>query len=83
MKMTKKQWDQLRYPIEIRMLSQEEGGGWIAHIPLLGKGMFMMEGDTPEEAIGALEEHRKAMYSEVIASGVEIPLPHDEEDPEP
>lgn len=80
-KMTKTEWGALRYPVQLQELSEEEGGGWIAWIPLLGKGMFMMDADTPAEAIKVLEEHRKASYDVVIASGVPIPLPDDDDEP--
>ena len=80
-KMTKTEWDALRYPVQVQELSEEEGGGWIAWIPLLGKGMFMMDADTPQEAIAVLEEHRKSCYDVVINSGVPIPMPDEDDGP--
>jgi hypothetical protein len=80
-KMTKTEWDALRYPVQLQELSEEEGGGWIAWIPLLGKGMFMMDADTAAEAIEQLEEHRKSCYDVVIKSGVPIPLPDEDDEP--
>ncbi|MEO7453559.1 MAG: toxin-antitoxin system HicB family antitoxin [Fimbriimonadales bacterium] len=79
--MTKTEWDALRYPVQLQELSEEEGGGWIAWIPLLGKGMFMMDADTPAEAIEQLEEHRKSCYDVVINSGVPIPMPDEDDEP--
>jgi hypothetical protein len=80
-KMTKTEWEALRYPVQLQELSEEEGGGWIAWIPLLGKAMFMMDADTPAEAIERLEEHRKSCYDVVINSSVPIPLPDEGDEP--
>lgn len=79
--MTKTEWDALRYPVQLRKLSEEEGGGWIAWIPLLGKGMFMIDADTAAEAIDELEQHRRSLYKEVIESGIRIPLPDEDDEP--
>lgn len=78
---TKKEWKELRYPIQLSALSKEEGGGWVAHIPLLGKGLFMADGDTPGEAVENLEALRLEMYETIVASGQPIPLPDDDEGP--
>lgn len=78
---TRTEWKALRYPIQLSELSEEEGGGWIAHIPLLGKGLFMADGETPAEATENLESLRLEMYDTVIASGQPIPLPDDDEGP--
>lgn len=75
---TREQWEALRYPIELKRLSDEEGGGWLAHIPLLGKGLFMVDADTAEEAIAELEQLRVSQYDTVISAGAPIPLPEDE-----
>ena len=73
--MTKDEWENLRYPFQVQALSEEEGGGYIAWIPALGKGLFMVDADTAAEAIQELEEHRRSLYETVVESGQPIPLP--------
>lgn len=80
-RLTKEQWAKLRYPIELRALGEDEGGGWLAHIPLLGKGLFMVDADTAAEAVEQLEALRLEMYETIIASGRPIPLPADTDEP--
>ena len=74
---TKQYWDALRYPISLHPLSEEEGGGWLATIPLLGEAAFMADGETAPEALESLEALRRDLYEDVIASGQPIPLPQD------
>lgn len=79
--MTRDDWTKLRYPVQLQELSSEEGGGWVAHIPLLGRGLFMADGDTPTEALERLEALRLEMYDTVASSGALLPLPEEAEDP--
>ncbi|HRI45344.1 MAG TPA: hypothetical protein PLV39_14395 [Fimbriimonadaceae bacterium] len=74
---TRAQWEALRYPIELQQLSTEEGGGWMAWIPLLGRGLFMVDAPSAAEAIERLEHLRLELYDLIIASGRPIPLPSD------
>ena len=76
-KMTKKQWESLRYPITLRELSEDEGGGWLATIPMLGEAGFAADGETPVEAVAELEKLRRALYDTVMQSGQPIPIPSD------
>ena len=66
MVISREEWAKLRYRFELQEQSELEGGGWMAWIPLLGKGMFMIEGDTAGEAIENLEKHRVEMYDMVV-----------------
>ncbi len=75
--MTKKHWDDLRYPVVLRQLSDAEGGGWLASIPMLGEAAFTADGDTPDEAISELEDLRRDLYDDVMRSGMIIPVPTD------
>ena len=75
--MTKQEWNALRYPISLRELSEEEGGGWLATIPLLGEGAFMADGDTTADAIASLEDLRRSLYDALMNSGKSIPVPTD------
>lgn len=74
---SKKDWDALRYPISLRRLSDEEGGGWLATIPRLGQAAFTADGETAEEALQELETLRRDLYEDVVASGQPIPMPQD------
>src|SRR5687768_14751823 len=74
---TREEWDSLRYPISLRELAEDEGGGWHAEIPMLGEGAFVGDGDTAEEAVTDLEDRRRGLYESVAASKRPIPLPVD------
>ena len=65
----------LDYPVEIRRLSEEDGGGYIACIPYLGRWMFTAAGDTIEEALQTLEEVKRDHFERLLSEGKEIPLP--------
>ncbi len=83
--LTREQWNALQYPIILRALTEAEGGGWFATIPLLGEATCAADGDTVEEALANLEEYRRSIYQAVIASKHPIPLPVavTEEEPKP
>ena len=73
--LSRQQWDDLRYPISLQALTEEEGGGWFATIPLLGEATCAADGETIEEALANLEELRRSLYEVVITSKHPIPLP--------
>ncbi len=75
--MTREEWEALRYRIEIQELSEEEGGGWMAWIPQLGQGLFMVDAETADEAVSQLETLRRSLYDTVMESGRPIPIPAD------
>lgn len=72
------EWNALAYPVLIQA-SPDECGGYYASIPLLGEGAFTADGETAQEALDALEELRRLQYDDVVASGVPIPTPVQEE----
>ena len=74
---SRQEWESLRYPATLRQLSEEEGGGWLATIPLLGEAAFAADGDTAPEALENLEALRRELYEDVIAAGQPIPVPQD------
>lgn len=76
---TRADWNALRYPTLVQRASDEEGGGFYAWIPLLGRGLFMADGETAAEALDNLEELRHENYDLVVASGRPIPLPEEED----
>lgn len=63
----------LRYPVVLQPLSEEEGGGWLAQIPDLPG--CVSDGETPEEALRAVEEAQDAWLKVARARRVRVPLP--------
>lgn len=63
----------LNYEIRIRQLSEEEGGGWLAEIPLLSG--CMSDGETVEEAIKNLNDAKKCWIEASLELGRSIPEP--------
>lgn len=82
MKKTIKYYMGLNYPIEISRLSQEDGGGYHACIPQLGRYAFQGDGETVEEALKELEISKRVMFEALIEEGVEIPEPKSEDETE-
>ncbi len=74
---SQQEWEALRYPVTLRQLSADEGGGWLATIPLLGEAAFTADGETAIDALESLEALRRDLYDDVIASGQPIPIPQD------
>lgn len=67
----------LNYEIRIRKLSVEEGGGWLAEIPLLPG--CMSDGETPEEAVTNVNDAKKCWIEACLDAGRPIPEPADDE----
>jgi antitoxin HicB len=65
----------LPYAIGVRPLTDDEGGGFNACIPLLGRYSAQGDGDTAEEAIADLRLFLPSLIKDWIARGVEIPEP--------
>jgi antitoxin HicB len=65
----------LEYPVVIRWLSDGEGGGYVASIPLLGEHAFTAAGDTVEEALRILEDVKRDHFLRMLELGIEIPEP--------
>ncbi len=70
----------LNYPIEIRKIKDEEGGGYQASIPMLGKYAFVGDGETVEEALSDLKKVKKYLFEKYLEEGIPIPEPHEDED---
>lgn len=70
------------YPVEIRAISEDLGGGYSASIPCLGRWAFYAVGDTVEEALAELTEVKRALFEDMISRGQSValppPLPEDE-----
>jgi antitoxin HicB len=63
----------LRYTIVVRPLTDDEGGGWFAEIPLL-HGCWA-DGETPDSALAELSKARVAWMESMLASKKFIPIP--------
>ncbi len=72
-----------RYPIELRELAPEEGGGWMATIPQLSSMTFVGDGETAGEALESLEAIRTYLIPQLIQEGVDLPEPYIEQPNEP
>lgn len=66
------------YPVFLRPLREEEGGGWFAEIPDLPG--CMSDGETREEALKNLDEAKRAWITAALEQGQKVPLPKKEED---
>ena len=69
----------LPYAIEIRPLSAQEGGGFMACIPCLGRYSAVGDGETAEAAYADLRAALPSLLSGWLAAGVPIPEPALEE----
>lgn len=67
----------LNYEIKIRELSEDEGGGWFAEIPLLPG--CMSDGKTVEEAIKSLNDAKKGWIETCLELSRTVPEPTAEE----
>jgi antitoxin HicB len=65
----------LEYPVVIRRLSDDEGDGYMASIPLLGEHTFTAAGNTVEEALRVLEDVKRDHFRRMLELGIEIPEP--------
>ena len=65
----------LRYVIELIPIPEEDGGGWRAEIPELGRYAFVGDGKTIEEALAQLEKVKKDYFEDWYKKGAEIPEP--------
>jgi antitoxin HicB len=63
-----------KYPVNIRPLSEEEGGGFLAEYPDLPG--CMADGETIEQALREGEDAVKAWLATAKAEGAKIPEPN-------
>jgi predicted HicB family RNase H-like nuclease len=67
----------LDYPVEIKRIDENLGGGYLASIPCLGSQAFVGDGDTPQEAYDNLMTAKAEIFEDYLQSGVQIPKPPD------
>ncbi len=72
----------LPYKILIEPIPEEEGGGFEAFIPQLGRMTMTGAGDTPEEALENLRDVQETLFKMWIEEGVSIQEPEMEIHPE-
>jgi predicted HicB family RNase H-like nuclease len=65
----------LNYPIEVKKLEDDEGGGYLVSIPYLGRDAFVGNGNTLDEALDSLEDTKRMLFEDYLRRGLEIPLP--------
>jgi len=78
MKKNLKYFLNLDYPVEIRKISKEDGGGYLASIPQLGARAFCADGETMDEALANLEKVKKNLFEDYLKEGIPIPEPEAE-----
>lgn len=65
----------LPYKIELSRIPAEEGGGYMATLPDIGRLAITGDGDTIEEAIRNLEDQKRERFADYLERGVHIPEP--------
>jgi len=68
----------LDYPVEIRKIPEEDGGGFMASIPQLGAKAFRADGETINEALANLQKIKKSLFQDYLKEGISIPEPEEE-----
>jgi antitoxin HicB len=76
---TKEYYYSLKYPMEIREIPLEEGGGFTACIPLLGRHTCVGDGETIEEAVASLCSIKDSLIDKIVADGGLVPEPADQQ----
>lgn len=70
----------LHYPVTLKQLRPEDGGGYAASIPLLGSRTFVAVGETPGDAYAALDELKEQLIPMLVDEGTVLPEPEEEGD---
>jgi len=68
----------LDYPVMIRAIPIDQGGGYVATIPSLGSQAFVGDGETPQEAYKNLQAAKREIFEEYLHEGLPIPEPPSE-----
>ncbi len=75
MKKDLKYYCKQQYEIKIRRLAEDEGGGWLAEIPILPG--CVSDGETVEEAVKNVEDAKKCWIETALELGRGVPEPSD------
>ena len=65
----------LSYRVKYKKISRDDGGGWLAYIPQLGKLAFRGDGETKKEALKSLNFIKEELFREYLRDGIDIPKP--------
>lgn len=68
----------LNYTIEVIQIPEDEGGGVILTIPVLGRASMNAYGENFEEALDMLNELKKDSFTRWLDEGLPIPEPEEE-----
>lgn len=68
----------LGYRTVIEPFSEEDGGGFEAHVPTLGRSTCVGVGETPQGALQSVEECKRSLFTLWLEEGLPIPLPENE-----
>jgi antitoxin HicB len=68
------------FPVEINRIPEEDGAGFVACIPALGRLLFEGRGDTAEAALHDLRQGAVALVEEYRRRRLEFPAPPREEE---
>lgn len=63
----------LKYPVLLTPLSEEDGGGWLATIPLLPG--CQTDGETQEEALARISDAKEVWLKGALSLDMEIAEP--------
>lgn len=69
---------ELPYKIELHRISPDEGGGFIAEVPDLGRLSTNAWGKTADDALSMLEEIKRDNIEDLLAQGLDVPEPQGE-----
>jgi len=75
-----KKYMSYEYAVEVKKIADEDGGGYKACIPQLGRYAFVGDGETEQAAIDMLKEVKKDHFELYIEKGIEVQPPVQEED---
>ncbi|MDM8548712.1 hypothetical protein QUF72_01490 [Desulfobacterales bacterium HSG2] len=65
----------LPYKIEVTPIPPEDGGGYEACLPEVGRFAIVGDGETPAEAIADLEKIKAEQFRHYLKKGIDIPEP--------
>ncbi len=65
----------LSYKIEVIPIPPEDGGGYEANLPEVGRFAIVGDGETPAEAIADLERIKAEQFRHYLEKGIDIPEP--------
>jgi len=68
----------LDYPVEVKKIREEEGGGFFVSIPLLPG--CMSDGESLDEAYDNIQEAKEEWFSSMLERGMKIPEPVEQEE---